>query len=79
MKNKFNIGQKIFVGGDVQEYKEIKDFEVFGDVVLYYMFDGTAYPEKFIYIDSKVWVIRSLMEMSDEKRTKKVYNYFGID
>tara|TARA_Y100000389_G_C17004016_1_gene290889 strand:+ start:13 stop:252 length:240 start_codon:yes stop_codon:yes gene_type:complete len=79
MKNKFNVGQEVYVGRNVQEKKEIIDIESFSDVTLYYMSDGTAYPESFLYIDGRVAVFRELWSLSDEERDRRVSNYFGWD
>lgn len=79
MKNKFKIGQEVFVSGEVQKTKRIIDVENFQDVTLYYMDDKTAYPEKQLYIDSKVAVIRELMSLSSEERYRRVSEFFDLD
>lgn len=79
MENKFKIGQEVFVSGTTQKMKTIIDVENFEDLTLYYMNDGSAYPEKMLYIDSKVAVIRELMSLSDEERYKRVSDFFGLD
>ncbi len=79
MENKFNIGQEVYVGKNVQQKKEIIDFESFSDITLYYMSDGTAYPESFLYIDGRVAVFRELWSLSDEERERRVSKFFGFD
>jgi len=79
MENKFKIGQEVYVGKNVQQKKEIIDVENFSDVTLYYMSDGTAYPENFLYIDGRVAVFRELWALSDEERDRRVSKFFGWD
>ena len=79
MENKFKIGQEVFVSGTTRKMKTIIDVENFEDVTLYYMDDGTAYPEKIVYADARVSVFRELMSLSDEERDRRVANFFGWD
>jgi hypothetical protein len=79
MKNKYSVGQEVYVGRNVQENKKIIDVENFSDVTLYYMSDGTAYPESFLYINGVVAVFRELSSLSEEERDLRVSNYFGWD
>jgi hypothetical protein len=79
MENKYKIGQEVYVGKNVQQKKEIIDIENFSDVTLYYMSDGTAYPESFLYIDGRVAVFRELWSLSDEERNRRVSEFFGWD
>lgn len=79
MKNKYSVGQEVYVGRNVQEKKTVIDFESFSDINLYYMSDGTAYPESFLYIDGVVAVFRELWSLSEEERNHRVSKYFGWD
>jgi hypothetical protein len=68
MKETFNIGQTIFVGGDVEKTKVIKDFEHFGDMILYYMDDMTAYPDKLVFYNANMWFYNKLSKTTVEER-----------
>lgn len=48
MENRYNKNDRVYVGS-VGKYKVIEDIEVFGDLILYYMDDMTAYPEKDLF------------------------------
>jgi len=48
MVKKYKIKDKVFVR-KVGLYKTIKDIEVFGNLILYYMDDMTAYPEEEVF------------------------------
>jgi len=48
METRYNKNQRVYVGS-VSKYKVIQDIEVFGELILYYMDDVTAYPEKELF------------------------------
>ena len=48
MKTRYKKNQRIYVGS-VGKYKVIQDIEVFGELILYYMDDMTAYPEEEVF------------------------------
>ena len=74
MENKFKIGQEVFVGGDVRNAKVIKDFEFFGDMILYYMDDCTAYPDSIVFSDARMWLYSDLCKTSIEERDLRFIN-----
>jgi len=78
MENDFTVGQTVFVGGDIMERKTIKDYESFGNLILYYMSDGTAYPNTSVFHNEEVWLFRSMIEMDEDEKDRRMMEFFGI-
>jgi len=72
-KVKYSINQEVIVN---QETKKIIDFEMFDDLVLYYMDDGSAYPQNYVYETTfdyeLISVIEDIREMSNDKIIKHI-------
>ena len=61
MKTRYNKNQRVYVGS-VYKYKVIEDIEVFGELILYYMDDVTAYPEKELFESQLHYVCCGLID-----------------
>lgn len=69
MKNRYNKNDRVYVGS-VGKYKVIEDIEVFGNLILYYMDDMTAYPEKDLFERQLHFLCSKLIDnpMSEEEQ-----------
>jgi hypothetical protein len=76
VKHKYNIGESIEVIGSYNKTKII-DFEIFGDLVLYYTEDKKAYPQNMIQ-PYGLNFISKLFKLSDNEKNKQLKETFDV-
>jgi len=69
MKNKYVIGESVEDTNTLKTYK-IKDYESFGEMVLYYFEDGTALPEKDIKVKGFT-MIKEIISIPNEEKNRQ--------
>ena len=66
MENKYNIGD-VIEDRYSKKFGVIKDFEVFDDMVLYYLNEGGALPENRVYLKGVKSIVSFLNKTNQEK------------
>lgn len=76
MEKKFTIGQQVYVKHkNVSQFKTIKDIESFGELILYYMDDVTAYPHSCVFENVKDCFIEQILTEPVSVRDSKLNDF----
>ena len=79
MKNKYNIGQIV---EDRQSDKKgtIREYEFFGDVILYYFEEGGALPENRLLLKGSKGLTNFLNKTNEEKNEiwETIFSKYGL-
>lgn len=69
LKDLLNVGNNVYVTSNTFiGYKNLIDVEHFGDVVVYYMQDGTAYPHTEVYLNEMEKFIEQITDVSVDEQ-----------
>lgn len=72
MKPKYQLGQ-IVENRNTGQKLTIKDFEIFDDLVLYYLQEGGALPEEQVSVYGLTGV-KTIFSTSDEEKNQQIQN-----
>jgi hypothetical protein len=78
MKAKYQLGQ-IVESSNTGEKLTIKDFEVFDDLILYYLEEGSALPESQISTYGLKNIKKILLTSNEEKNRQINEVLYGLD
>jgi len=75
MDTRYKRSHRVYVGS-IGKYKVIEDIEIFDGLIIYYMSDVTAYPEKDLFENQLHYLCHRLIDhpLSEEDQEKILSN-----